>query len=170
MTGTVLAGDPAPASVAPWGRPRRRARRWVALGALAAAGVAIVALAVVLSDNVVYFRTVSEALRERESLAGRRFRMAGQVVPGTITENPQGVMFALTDGAATVRVRHRGDPPQLFADDAPVVCEGRFAPRGTVFRSERIMIRHGNEYRPPEVDTGRAPPVGAEPGGAGRRR
>jgi cytochrome c-type biogenesis protein CcmE len=170
VTGTTLADDRAAASGPAPARPRHRARRWAALGALAAAGAAIVALAVVLSDNVVYFRTVSEALRERESLAGRRFRIAGQVVPGTITETPRGVTFALTDGSATVRVTHRGDPPQLFADDAPVVCEGAFAPRGMVFRSERIMIRHGNEYRPPEVDTGRAPPVAAEPGGAGRRR
>lgn len=141
---------PAPAA-------RRRPRTWAAVGALGAAVVLIVVLVAALSDNVVYFRTVSEAVGERTDLGARRIRMAGQVVPGTIRERPDGVTFALTDGRATVRVVHRGDPPQLFKDDAPVVAEGRFAPDGRVFRSERIMIRHGNEYRPPKVDTGDAP-------------
>ena len=45
---------------------RRRRRAWVAIGMCGAAVVAIVVLAVVLSENVVYFRTVSEAVERRE--------------------------------------------------------------------------------------------------------
>ena len=44
---------------------------------------------------------------------------------------------------------HRGDPPSLFKAGAPVVCEGRWG-TGAAFDSDRIMIRHGNEYTPPE--------------------
>ena len=40
---------------------RRRRRAFFAIGLCAVAVVAIVVLAVVLSENVVYFRTVSEA-------------------------------------------------------------------------------------------------------------
>jgi cytochrome c-type biogenesis protein CcmE len=30
-----------------------------------------------------------------------------------------------------------------------VVCEGRW--QGTTFESDRIMIKHGSDYRPPDV-------------------
>ena len=78
---------------------RRRAR--IAIGCCVAAIVAIIVLAVVLSENVVYFRTVSEAVRSRASTGDARFRIAGKVVPGTVHTTKAGVRFELTDGKAT---------------------------------------------------------------------
>ena len=129
-------------------KSRRRA-----IAALSLCGVAIVAiivLTVVLSENVVYFRTVSEAVASKKSDGDRRFRMAGKVVPGTVHETAKGVNFEITDGKETVAVIHRGDPPSLFKEGAPVVCEGRWS-NGAAFASDRIMIRHGSEYKPPNV-------------------
>lgn len=138
--------------------PRRRARYVVAAGICLAAVVAVVALTVILADNVVYFRTVSEAVRLRADGDTSRFRLAGAVVPGSIRETPVGVDFAVTDGRLTVNVVHRGDPPELFKAKAPVVAEGRWSgPEAAAFTSDRIMIRHGNEYEAPEVDTDDAP-------------
>lgn len=128
-----------------------RRRAIAALSLCAVAIVAIVVLAVVLSNNVVYFRTVSEAVAEKQSDGDDRFRMAGEVVPGSIEETAKGVNFEITDGKATVAIVHRGDPPSLFKNGAPVVCEGRWT-NGAAFASDRIMIRHGNEYEPPKVD------------------
>jgi len=130
---------------------RRRRRALIAVGACVAALVAIVVLAVVLSENVVYFRTVSEAIAQRSSQGDDRFRMAGEVVAGSVHETKVGVRFQISDGKATAAVLHTGDTPSLFKPGAPVVCEGRWG-RGTVFDSDRIMIRHGNEYSPPDVD------------------
>ncbi|HET7721591.1 MAG TPA: cytochrome c maturation protein CcmE, partial [Acidimicrobiales bacterium] len=62
-----------------------------------------------------------------------------------------GVSFKVTEGGETVSVVHRGDPGDLFKDGAPVVCEGRFA-KGGVFESDRLMIKHGAEYRPPPAE------------------
>ncbi|MCZ7524978.1 MAG: cytochrome c maturation protein CcmE [Acidimicrobiia bacterium] len=140
-------------------RRRLRTRYLVAAAVCGAAIVAVVVLGVVLSENVVYFRTVSEAVDERaEGGAGGRFRLAGEVVPGTIEEIGDGVRFDVTDGAATATVVHHGDPPDLFDDGAPVVCEGRWGGDGA-FDSDRIMIKHGSEYQPPEVTT----PVTGDP-------
>jgi cytochrome c-type biogenesis protein CcmE len=129
----------------------RRRRALLAVGLCGAAIVAIVVLAVVLSENVVYFRTVSEAVAQRADQGDDRFRIAGEVVPGSIAATAHGVRFRVTDGKATATIRHTGDPPELFKPGAPVVCEGRWG-SGTAFDSDRIMIRHGNEYEPPEVD------------------
>ena len=135
---------------------RRRRRAWIAIGMCGAALVAIVALAVVLSENVVYFRTVSEAVAQRADQGSDRFRLAGEVVAGSIEEVRGGVRFDVTDGDATATVVHQGDPPDLFKAGAPIVCEGSWG-RGDAFDSDRLMIRHGNEYMPPSVEPGRSP-------------
>jgi cytochrome c-type biogenesis protein CcmE len=141
-------------------RPRKlRTRYIVAIGGCVAAIVAIVVLAVVLSENVVYFRTVTEAVHARSSTGTSRFRIAGAVVPGTITETKTGVRFRITDGKHTVTVDHSGDPPDLFKAGAPVVCEGHWAKADAAsapFESDRILIRHGADYTPPKVDTNKA--------------
>ncbi|MGH7357397.1 MAG: cytochrome c maturation protein CcmE [Candidatus Rokuibacteriota bacterium] len=129
----------------------RRTRYIVAAAVCGAAIVVIVVLGVVLSNNVVYFRTVSEAVSERDATGDDRFRMAGEVVPGSITETADGVQFQLTEGGDRVTIEHVGDPPDLFEDGAPVVCEGRWAD-GLNFSSDRILIKHDNEYRPPDAE------------------
>ncbi len=135
---------------------RKRRRSLFAVGLCVVAVVAVVILGFVLSGNVVYYRTVTEAVNNRVLQGDARFRIAGAVVPGSVVETKSGVDFAITDGKSTVMVAHKGDPPELFKANAPVVCEGLWG-KGKDFDSDRIMIRHGNEYQPPKVDTDRAP-------------
>jgi cytochrome c-type biogenesis protein CcmE len=146
---------PPPASSAPARRSRTKRRAIIAAAVCAAAIITIVVLGVVLSKNVVYFRTVSEAVAQRSDEGDNRLRVAGEVVPGTIAETQGGVRFEVTDGKATIPVVHRGDPPGLFKEGAPVVCEGHWS-RGAAFDSDRILIKHGNEYKPPDVDSTKA--------------
>jgi cytochrome c-type biogenesis protein CcmE len=133
-------------------RSRRKRRAIIAAAVCVGAIVAIVVLAVALSENVVFFRTVSEAVAHRPSEQGDRLRVAGAVVPGTIAETGKGVQFDITDGKKTIPIVHSGDAPGLFKDGAPVVCEGRWS-KGAAFDSDRILIKHGSEYKPPKVDT-----------------
>jgi cytochrome c-type biogenesis protein CcmE len=119
---------------------------------------AIVVLALLLSQNIVYFRTVSEALHTRTKQGEHTFRLAGAVVPGTIHNTNHGARFDMTDGKATVEVVHDGAPPELFKAGAPVVCEGHWGKGSTiVFDSDKIEIKHGSEYTPPSVNTKKAP-------------
>lgn len=127
------------------GGNRVRARYVVA--AVVCAGV-VVWMLVLLQRNVVYLEPVSEAVAQREEQGDGRFRMGGAVLPGTIDEVAHGVRFQLTEGGAVANVVHEGDPPDLFRDCAPVVVEGRWD--GTEFHSDRLLIRHGSDYRPPQ--------------------
>jgi cytochrome c-type biogenesis protein CcmE len=129
---------------------RTRTRYIVAASVCGLAIVAIIVLAFTLSKNVVYFRTATEAVKMRSSEGDHRFRLAGQVVPGSIRETGNGVEFEVTDGKATVPVDHTGDPPDLFKGCAPVVVEGHWS-KGSAFDSDRILIKHGSEYTPPTV-------------------
>ena len=138
-------------------RPAQSRTRYIAAAAVCGAVVIIaIVLLVVLADNVVFYRTVSEAVKERSSQGTSRFRLAGAVVPGTVKSTRVGVDFQVTDGKHTVRVVHAGDPPELFKARAPVVCEGHWA-RGLTFDSDRILIKHGAQYTPPKVNADRAP-------------
>jgi cytochrome c-type biogenesis protein CcmE len=138
-------------------RPAQSRTRYIAAAAVCGAVVIIaIVLLVVLADNVVFYRTVSEAVNERSSQGTSRFRLAGAVVPGTVKATSVGVDFQVTDGKHTVRVVHQGDPPELFKARAPVVCEGHWA-RGLTFDSDRILIKHGAQYTPPKVNADRAP-------------
>ena len=139
--------------------PQKRTRYIVAIGGCVLAVVAVVILTIVLAGNVMYYRTVSEAVNGRESQGTDRFRLAGAVVPGSIDERAHTVRFKLTDGRKTVSVVHQGVRPELFKKNAPVLCEGRWSATtaGAPFDSDRIMIKHGNEYEAPNVDTKNAP-------------
>jgi len=144
-----------PSAPAPRPAPKRRGRYIVAIGGCVLAVVAIIVLGVVLSENVVYFRTVTEAVHNRKDEGTSRFRMAGGVVDDSITETRKGATFEVTDGKNTVVVHHDGDTPALFENGAPVVVEGHWASRASdaPFRSDRILIKHGADYETPKVDT-----------------
>lgn len=145
-------------TVTPASRPKprrtRKLRYWIA--AILCVGAIAALLIGGLSHNLVYFRTVSEAVKARNSTGDHRFRIAGAVKPGTVRETKDGVQFEITDGKDTVQIDHTGDPPELFKEGAPVVCEGRWG-RGLVFDSDRILIKHGASYTPPSVDVNKAP-------------
>jgi cytochrome c-type biogenesis protein CcmE len=153
---TTLASPPTAPTPRP--RPKRRGRYVVAVGGCVVAVVAIIVLAVVLSENVEYFRTVTEAVHHRKDEGTSQFRLAGGVVDHSITETKQGVTFQVTDGKNTVVVHHDGDTPALFKNGAPVVVEGHWASTASnaPFDSDRILIKHGADYTPPKVNTKKA--------------
>jgi len=150
---------------APPVRPAPKRTRYVAATVVCGLVVVVaIVLVVVLADNVVYFRTVSEAVADRKNQGDDRFRIAGAVVPGTVHQGATTTDFEITDGKRTVAVVHQGELPRIFEQQAsktrpktvPVVCEGHWA-KGLTFDSDRILIKHDESYDAPKVDTDKAP-------------
>src|SRR5690606_41276274 len=52
--------------------------------------------------------------------------------------------FVIAFGDAELPVEHRGDPPELFDSEIPVIIEGAFD--GDEFRSDKILIKHDSTY------------------------
>jgi cytochrome c-type biogenesis protein CcmE len=140
-----------------------RRRRAGYLVAAALCGAVVVWMLVLLGRNVVYLVPVSEAVAERGS-GDARLRMGGAVVPGSVRETGGGVRFQVTEGGQVANVDHDGDPPDLFRDCQAVVVEGSWD--GETFRSDRLLVRHGSEYVPPD---GAAGPRCPDSTGAARR-
>lgn len=116
----------------------------VAMGALAWISMAD------LGENLVYYWSPSELLAA-ENAQDATVRLGGMVVPGTMvhdTENTR-LAFDVTDGDKTVHVESEGNPPQMFREGIGVVVEGKLAADG-VFRSDKVMVKHSNEYEAPE--------------------
>ncbi len=136
-------------------RPPRSRGRGVVVGVVIVALLAgIVGLLVVqVQGSSLYYYNVDEAVAQRDEIGDRDIRIQGTVV-GEPTEQglDDAIVFALAFGGESVDVRHIGtEPPPLFEADVPAVLEGHFLPDGT-FRSERIVIKHSEEYREDNPD------------------
>jgi cytochrome c-type biogenesis protein CcmE len=99
-----------------------------------------------LGDATVYFRTADEAVAQPDALGEQTFRLEGVVV-GPAVRDGDVVRFEVTENGATIPVEHRGDPPDLFQPNIPVVLEGHFTEGSDVFSSDRIMVKHSESYR-----------------------
>lgn len=124
-------------------------------------GVAVVLAGVLafgdLNGSLVYYLTPTEAVADQADLpGGRRFRLAGLVVSGSVTEAGDEIAFTMTDGRTEVSVRHRGAPPQLFQEGIEVVVEGAWD--GDTFRSDTMLVKHDENYYPPEDVASEAAP------------
>lgn len=130
--------------------PRRRALTVVAV---VLAGLSVLG-AGGLRDSLIYYRTPAEVAATPPP-PGERFRLAGLVVGGSLHRSADTVVFVLTDGVQEVRVEHSGQTPQLLREGSGAVVEGTLS--GGTFRSDLVMVKHSNEYRPPTVAPELAP-------------
>ena len=97
-----------------------------------------------LNSAALYYRNADEAVRDKASLGTKRFRVQGVVQEG-VEKQATEVDFTIEFNGARVAVRHTGDPPELFSPGVPVVLEGRW--QGDYFASDRILIKHTEDYR-----------------------
>jgi cytochrome c-type biogenesis protein CcmE len=100
-----------------------------------------------LSGNLVYYVTPTELL-EQQPAPGERLRLGGQVLPGSVHDLEDGVDFVVTDGTTRMTVVHRGAAPAMFRTGIGVVLEGSYGADGA-FHSDTMLVKHGEEYRPP---------------------
>ena len=126
-------------------------RMWAGLGLAAVVG-AILYLAVgSLESNMVYFLTPAELQARAAEVEGQPVRLGGMVQKGSVDWKPEEPLlrFTVGDGDSAVNVRTTSAPPSMFQEGQGVVVEGKYGSDG-VFRADRLMVKHSNEYRPPE--------------------
>ena len=131
-----------------------RRHKFIAGGLVIVAAIAYLIWSGV-SQSVVYFVTPSELLAA--PVASKTYRLGGLVQPGSLKWEPKSLdlSFTLSDGKASVPVRHKGAPPDLFAEGRGAVVEGSWTNDG-YFKASLILAKHSEEYK--------APHDGAQPG------
>ncbi len=129
-----------------------RQRLLAGLGALAVAAGALGFLVWGnLEENVVYYWSPTELVEHGDKALEATVRLGGLVVPASVDWKPevQQLAFQITDGTQTIPVQCTGAPPQMFREGIGVVVEGQMQTDG-VFRTDRVMVKHSNEYRAPD--------------------
>jgi len=104
-----------------------------------------------MSESLVYYWSPTQLAEAGDDAYDTTVRLGGQVEPGTVDFNldENTLAFMLTDGTNEVPVLASSAPPQMFREGIGVVVEGRMSEDGT-FRTDRVMVKHSNEYRAPE--------------------
>lgn len=131
-------------------RLRKQQRLALVLLALLLIGGATGLVLAALQDKVAFFVSPSD-IAARQLDAGKRFRIGGLVVNGSIRHEADGtVRFALTDNAHEVEVVYRGMLPDLFRDGQGVVAQGTLRVDGR-FEAAEVLAKHDENYMPKEV-------------------
>ena len=139
-------------TVEPVRAPRGR-RLFVGAAVVVIVGLAAVLLTQLLADNAVLYLEPREALAQRADLPdGEEFRLGGWIVPDSLIESDGQLTFEVTDFAEVIPVRTGATPPQLFGEDIPVLLDGAF--EGDTYVATGIILRHEEEYQPPEDGAG----------------
>lgn len=130
-----------------------RQTKFLAGGVVIAAALAYMIYAGV-TQSAVYFVTPAEL--QAAPVPGKAYRLGGVVARGSLTWEARtlDLSFALSDGKATVPVRHKGTPPDLFGEGRGAVVEGSWSPEG-YFKASLILAKHSEEYKAPH-DGGQA--------------
>ena len=102
-----------------------------------------------LEQNLVYFVTPTELLAKGSTAVGNPLRLGGVVAEGTVQQINNLLQFSIKDDTHQVPVMSSKTPPQMFQEGMGVVVEGSLQADGR-FNTERLMVKHVNEYRPPE--------------------
>lgn len=123
-------------------------RQFVLFGIAGVVALVVAITVAGLNDNLTYYLYPNEAVDQRSDFPdGERFRLAGQVVAGSVAEDGDDITFDVTDGSATVRVLLVSTPPALFNEEVPVLLEGHWS--GEVFTADEALIRHDENYEVP---------------------
>jgi cytochrome c-type biogenesis protein CcmE len=124
-----------------------RRAKFIGGGAVILAALAYLIYAGV-SQSMVYFVTPTEL--GAAPVPGKAYRLGGMVKAGSLQWNPKSVelAFVLSDGQSSVPVKHKGTPPDLFAEGRGAVVEGTWSSDG-YFKASLIMAKHSEEYKAP---------------------
>ena len=129
-------------------KPRHR-KAAIALGVLAAVGLAVGLVLNAFNSNLVFFYTPTQVAAQ-EAPKGKPFRIGGMVEKGSLVRQGLTVSFTVTDNVKAVTVRYEGLLPDLFKEGKGVVVQGRLLPDGQ-FEAREVLAKHDENYMPPEA-------------------
>lgn len=110
---------------------------------------AVLALAITgMEESKAYYQTVPELKAMGVKAEGRRVRVAGNVVVGSIERHEQGIVtFEIDYEGETLPVRYvgRGPLPDTLVDRAQAVAEGELLQDGT-FEATLVQAKCASKY------------------------
>ena len=132
-------------------------KTYVKFGALVVAiiGTLVWLAAGGISETKPYYKNISELGQMGGGATGKRLRVGGDVVTGSIMRKGRAVEFTLRQDALRLKVVYSGnDPlPDTFRDGAQALADGKMGTDG-VFQASKIQAKCASKY---EAKPGKAP-------------
>ncbi|MBK8480090.1 MAG: cytochrome c maturation protein CcmE [Proteobacteria bacterium] len=116
-------------------------------GVISAAVLFLVFSSVSGGSALEYFKNVDEVTVQPQRWLGRRLRVHGNVVAGTIQKKPGTLdhRFAVHSRGQWLEVSYRGLVPDTFKDCAEVVVKGQLLPSGR-FAADTVTAKCPSKY------------------------
>lgn len=99
------------------------------------------------NQSLAYYKTVDELKAMKGDAYGKRLRVAGNVVAGSIERSSHVVRFQLEQKGAILPVEYTGKDilPDTFKDGAQALAEGHLASDGA-FEATKIQAKCASKY------------------------
>lgn len=123
------------------------------------------------SGNTAYYKNVSEVNKMGTQALGKRFKVGGDVVKGSIQRNGTAVSFQIVElnnanPGQFLKVTYNGtDPlPDTFRDGAQALADGRMNADGT-FTANHVQAKCASKYeaKPGQIKPGTDPSHASKP-------
>ena len=98
-------------------------------------------------ESLAYYKTVDELKAMNDNAYGKRLRVAGNVVAGSIERTSSAVNFRLEQKGEILPIRYVGKDllPDTFKDGAQALAEGHLV-RGGEFEATKIQAKCASKY------------------------
>jgi cytochrome c-type biogenesis protein CcmE len=141
----------------------------VKIGAAVAIILGVIVYLAVTGANATksYYVTIQELNAMGPKAYTRNLRVAGNVVPGSITHNGTNSDFVLVENTNKLRVSYQGEepPPDTFKDNSQALAIGTYG-RDGVFHATQLQAKCASKYAPAPGAKPVAKPVAAATGTA----
>ena len=115
--------------------------------------ISIISLIFILKNfqnNIVFFFSPSEIDKIRSSHAS--VRVGGMIKKDSIKKiDALTTEFVITDYKNDLAINYRGILPDLFREEQGVVAKGKINISENKFYSNELLVKHDENYMPPEV-------------------
>ncbi len=115
-----------------------------------------------INESKTYYKTISE-LQAMKDPHGKRIRVGGDVVPGSINRTGKEVSFMIKQDALNLKVLYSGtDPlPDTFKDGAQALADGKLSTDG-MFHASKIQAKCASKYEAAPGKPGQKPVYGSK--------
>ncbi len=101
------------------------------------------------SENITYYYTPDEAIKEYPTLKTKKIRVMGLIEKGSIEWTPREVklVFRITENSKDyITVEYHGARPDMFKEGQGVVVEGMMK-SSDYFAASSLLVKHNEEYK-----------------------
>jgi len=126
----------------------KQAKKFV-IGGILIVGIAIALFSTISSDNMTYYHTPSEILKDPEQFLGNKVRVMGLIKVGSVTWAPKETKLGFEiseDGEHFLKIAYIGSKPDMFKEGQGVVVEGALESPG-LMKATKLLVKHSEEYK-----------------------